>query len=174
VLIRALVAVGAIVHFLLSVQTAAGTHERAHGDLCGEPTPFVCGEVLVILEESATGGIEPVISRQGGNPNSDLLDQFEAVRDLLAPAGEAADMTPTVVYIVAVPVGQEQAVAEAYAADEAVYSAAVNRETIGTLTPSTAVPPPTAPAWLALAIVLLAGTLAALTGRRVVGRNHSN
>lgn len=156
VFIRAIVVVGVITAFLAFARPVMASHDDAHGQFCGAPRPYVCGEILVILEESASDGIEPVMIRQGGRPDADLLDELEGVRDLLAPTGEDVDMSPTVVYLVAVRVGQEQSAAETYAADEAVYAAGVNRETIGTLTPDTAVPHPAAPPWPELAIVLLA------------------
>jgi MYXO-CTERM domain-containing protein len=73
------------------------------------------------------------------------------------------------VYSIAVPVGQEEAMAAAYAADPVVYAAAVDRETIGYLTPpDTAMAPPT-PGWPLVAgalLVVLAGGLALMRTRR--------
>ncbi|MEK6192035.1 MAG: hypothetical protein AABM41_06890 [Chloroflexota bacterium] len=94
----------------------------------------MCGEILVILEESAQSTIEDVIEGQGGNPTTDLLYESQAVRDLLDPDGMPDDQSAATVYGIAVPVGTEEDAARGYAADPAVYAASVNRQTIGFLT----------------------------------------
>jgi hypothetical protein len=70
------------------------------------------------------------------------LQHFAAVRDLLAPPGQATDLSEATAYQVAVPFGDEAASAERYAADPAVYAAGLDRETIGTLTPNASMPHP--------------------------------
>lgn len=136
---------------------------------CGpEGAHYRCGGILVILNEDASDSIADVIERLGGNPEIDILQEFRAVRDLLDPDGVADDMSGVVVYLIAVPVGQEEATAAAYAADRAVYAAAVDRETIGHLTPpDTAMAPPT-PNWLPLVGALLM----VLAGGLTVMRRH--
>jgi len=82
-----------------------------------------------------TDTIEDVIERMEGDPATDRLQEFLAVRDLLDPDGLVEDLSSAPIYQVAVSVGQEHAMADAYRADPAVYGAAVDRETIGSTTP---------------------------------------
>lgn len=150
---------------------AAGSAAAEDSDVfCGtEGAYYRCGGILVILEEDASDSIGDVIERLGGDPETDILQEFSAVRDLLDPDGVADDTSEATVYSIAVPIGQEEPMAAAYAADPAVYAAAVDRETIGNLTPpDTAMAPPT-PNWLPLAgalLVVLAGGLAVMRTRR--------
>ena len=155
---------------LLALATVASVAAEDSDVFCGtEGAYYRCGAILVILEEDATDSIADVIERLGGDPEIDILQEFSAVRDLLDPDGVADDMSEATVYSIAVPVGQEEAMAAAYAADPAVYAAAVDRETIGNLTPpDTAMAPPT-PNWLPMAgalLVAVAGSLAVMRTRR--------
>jgi hypothetical protein len=59
----------------------------------------------VILEADTSDTIADVIERMGGNPETDVLQEFTAVRDLLDPDGVADDMSEATVYSIAVPVG---------------------------------------------------------------------
>ena len=149
---------------------AAASVAAEDSAVCGtEGAYYRCGGILVILEEDASDSIADVIERLGGDPETDILQEFSAVRDLLDPDGVADDTSEATVYSIAVPVGQEEATAAAYAADPAVYAAALDRETIGNLTPpDTAMAPPT-PSWLALAgalLVVVASGLAVMRTRR--------
>ena len=154
----------------LTISSAVSAAAEDADVFCGTAGAcYRCGGILVILEEDASDSIADVIERLGGNSETDILQEFSAVRDLLDPDGVADDMSEATVYSIAVPVGQEEAMAAAYAADPAVYAAAVDRETIGNLTPpDTAMAPPT-PNWLPLAealLVVLAGGLALVRTRR--------
>ena len=146
---------------ILAIGAAASVAAEDSDVLCGtEDAYYRCGGILVILQEDTSDSIADVIERMGGDPETDILQEFSAVRDLLDPDGVADDMSEAIVYSVAVPVGQEEAMASAYAADPAVYAAALDRETIGNLTsPDTAMGPPT-PGW-----PLLAGALFAVLAR---------
>lgn len=131
---------------------------------CGpdERSQYRCGAILVILEEEAAHTIADVIKRMGGDPTTDVLQEFSAVRDLLDPDGVADDVSGATVYQVAVPVGNEHAMARAYGEDPAVYAAAVDRETIGYLTADTALPAPaeTSPILLGIGVLLVACAIA--------------
>jgi hypothetical protein len=116
----------------------AASHNLQHPGLCGQPDPYMCGEILVILEPSASTTIGEIIARNGGTPATDLLYEFQAVLDLLDPDGMPDDLSAATVYGVAVPVGTEVVASQRFADDPDVYAAAVNRETIGSLTPNTA------------------------------------
>ncbi len=151
---------------ILTVGVAASVAAEESDVFCGtEDAYYRCGGILVILQEDTSDSIADVIERLGGDPETHILQEFSAVRDLLDPDGVADDTSEATVYSIAVPVGQEEAMAVAYAADPAVYAAAIDRETIGYLTPpETAMTPPT-PSWLALAgalLVVLAGGLAVM------------
>lgn len=155
---------------LLTIGAAALAAAEDSDVFCGtEGAHYRCGGILVILEEDAPDSIADVIERLGGDPETDLLQDFSAVRDLLDPDGVADDTSEATVYSIAVPVGQEEAMAVAYAADPAVYAAAVDRETIGNLTPpDTAIAPPT-PSWPPLAgalLVVVASGMAVMRTRR--------
>ncbi|HYN50803.1 MAG TPA: hypothetical protein VES62_07740 [Thermoleophilaceae bacterium] len=128
----------------------------------------MCGEILVILEESAQSTIEEVIEGQGGDPNTDLLYEFQAVRDLLDPDGIPDDQSAATVYGIAVPVGTEEDAAQGYAADPIVYAASVNRQTIGSLTPSSAMrsPEPWRQVLPSVGVVLLVCALVLALQRR--------
>jgi hypothetical protein len=145
---------------IIAISTAA----VAAQDICGPAgAQYRCGGILVILKADTSDSIGDVIERMGGDPTGDILQEFTAVRDLLDPDGVADDMSEATVYSVAVPVGQEEAMAAAYAADPAVYAAAVDRETIGTTTPpDTAMTVPTIN-WLAAVGALLVVTSGALS-----------
>ena len=150
---------------LIAISTAA----VAAQDKCGPAgAQYRCGGILVILKADTPDSIGDVVERMGGDPTGDILQEFTAVRDLLDPDGVADDMSEATVYSVAVPVGQEEAMAAAYAADPAVYAAAVDRETIGSLTPpDTAMAAPTI-GWAALVgslFVLVSGVLALMKRR---------
>ena len=137
-------------------------------DVCGPAgEQYRCGGILVILKADTSDSIGDVIERMGGDPTGDILQEFTAVRDLLDPDGVADDMSEATVYSVAVPVGQEEAMAAAYAADPAVYAAAVDRETIGSTTPDTAMAAPTVgwPASVGLVFVVVSGVLALMKRR---------
>lgn len=155
---------------ILTIGATAWTAAEDSDAFCGtEGSYYRCGGILVILEEDASNSIADVIERLGGDPETDILQEFSAVRDFLDPDGAADDLSEAIVYSIAVPVGQEEAMAAAYAADPAVYAAAVDRETIGHLTPpDTAMAPPT-PNWLPLAgalLLVVAGGLALIPMRR--------
>lgn len=149
--------------------TAADVAEARDSDtLCGPAgNEYRCGSILVILEEAATDSIEAVIERMGGDPATDVLDQFRAVRDLLDPDGVADDMSEALVYSIAVPVDDEEAMATAYAADPAVYAAAVDRETIGQLAvPDTAINNSSRGVVAAIGVLLVIASSAAAFGRQ--------
>lgn len=152
---------------ILTISAAAPAAGEDAGVFCGtEGAYYRCGGILVILKEDASDSIADVIERLGGNPETDVLQEFSAVRDLLDPDGVAGDISEAIVYSIAVPLGQEEAMALVYAADPSVYAAAVDRETIGNLTPpDTAVTPPR-PNWLPLAGALLVALAAGLTVMR--------
>lgn len=136
-------------------------------DFCGpdERSHYRWGAILIILEEATTDSIGDVIERMGGDPAADVLAEFTVVRDALVPDGVADDLSETAVHQVAVPIGQEHEMSDAYRADPAVYAAAVDRETIGTVTPDTALPVPSPSPLLPLgaSLVLIAGAIAACT-----------
>jgi hypothetical protein len=114
---------------------------RAEDVICGPANhPYRCGAILVILVEDTTDQIGEVITRHDGDPGTDVLVEFTAVRDLLDPSGVAEDLSPATVYQIRVPIGTEEQAAGQYAADPAVYAASVDRETIGRLTPDAAMP----------------------------------
>jgi len=150
---------------LIALSSAAVTAQ----DVCGPAgEQYRCGGILVILKADTSDSIGDVIERMGGDPTGDILQEFTAVRDLLDPDGVADDMSEATVYSVAVPVGQEEAMAAAYAADPAVYAAAVDRETIGSTTPpDTAMAAPTV-GWLASvgSVLVVIGGVLALMKRR--------
>jgi hypothetical protein len=154
---------------ILTIGAAASAAAEDSDVFCGtEGAHYRCAGILVILEEGASDSIADVIERLGGDPETDILQEFRGVRDLLDPDGVADDTSEATVYSIAVPVGQEEAMAVAYAADPAVYAAAIDRETIGYLTPpDTAMAPPT-PRWLPLA----GAVLMVLAGGSVVMRTH--
>lgn len=129
---------------------------------------YRCGAILVILTEDTADTIEDVIERMGGDPATGILQEFTAVRDLLDPDGVVEDTSAATVYQIAVPVGQEHAMADAYRADPAVYGSAVDRETIGSTTPpNTALPTRGEASWLAIAGagLLLVAAVALRAGR---------
>ncbi len=165
---RPLVAVTAALIALLSFASIAVA--ELPSSFCGpdERSHYRCGAILVILEEGTPDTIGDVIERMGGDPAVDVLAEFSGVRDLLDPDGVADDLSGTAVYQVAVPIGQEHEVADAYSADPAVYAAAVDRETIGFVGPDTALsaPLPTPLLPLGAALVLIAGAIATRTARR--------
>lgn len=141
---------------------------------CGpdEVAYYRCGAILVILKEDTADTIEDVIERMGGDSATDILQQFLSVRDALDPDGVVEDTSEAAIYQVAVPVGQEHAMADAYRADPAVYGAAVDRETIGSTTPpNTAIPYRGDAAWLAIVgaglLVAAALVVGSSTDRRV-------
>lgn len=105
---------------------------------CGPEPRYRCGQILVIIEASADETIEEVVVRNGGAAE-DVLFEFRAVRDLLAPPAEVNDLSEAVVYGIAVPVGSEEGAAARYSADVSVYAASVDRETFGTTSPNTSV-----------------------------------
>lgn len=151
--------------------SALAKHDGGHPGACGpQARPYACGQILVVLNDPPEP-IEAVMSRLGADPVADLAGQFAAVRDILDPDGEADDTSPTTVYIVLVAVGSEEATAQRYADDVAVYAASVDRETIGTLTPDTAVgnPSGSSPRLVGLTLVVLACALLvrAMAGRRL-------
>ena len=128
--------VATIAAIIATGASAGGAWAEDSIALCGPADQqYRCGAILVILEKDATDSIADVIERLGGNPEADLLNEFQAVRDLLDPNGVADDTSAATVYSLAVPVGREAAMAAVYAADPAVYAAATDRETIGYLTP---------------------------------------
>lgn len=145
-------------------------------DFCGpdERSHYRCGAILVILEQATTDSIGDVIERMGGDPAADVLAEFTAVRDALDPDGVADDLSEAAVYQVAMPIGREHEMADAYRADPAVYAAAVDRETIGAVTPDTALPVPSPSPLLPLggSLVLIAGSIAACTARRPLRLNQ--
>jgi hypothetical protein len=159
---------------LIAGMSVMATHGpgRAAEAACGPADQeYRCGAILVVLEEAAGDGIEAVISRQGGDPQTDLLQHFTAVRDILAPDGDVVDTSPATVYQIQVPVGTEEQAAARYSADPAVYAAGVDRETIGTLTPDAAMPAPDATVndialVAAGAVLLLLGTVVAVRHER--------
>ena len=169
---RVIVAAGAAL--ILTIGAAGTGTAEDSAVFCGtEGTYYRCGAILVILEEDAPDSIADVIERLGGDPETDILQEFSAVRDLLDPDGVADDTSEATVYSIAVPVGQEEAMAAAYAADPAVYAAAVDRETTGNLTPpDTAMAPPT-PSWLPFAGVLLVVVAGGLAGRTCMPMRRS-
>lgn len=127
-------AAGAAALLMLLLTEAAAADPLA----CGGEPPYRCGQILVVLAKSTGDTIEEVVTRNGGQA-SDVLGQFRAVRDLLAPAGEVDNLSEAIVYEVAVQVGSEEQAAARYSADPAVYAAAVDRETFGTTSaPNTA------------------------------------
>jgi len=135
-------------------QVFCGPDERSH---------YRCGAILVILTAETTETIADVIKRMGGDPEADVLQEFTAVRDLLDPDGVVEDTSFAPIYQVAVPVGQEHEIAEAYRADSAVYGADVDRETIGETTPNTAMATSGQPSLMVAAgacLLLVAGMLA--------------
>jgi hypothetical protein len=135
---------------------------------------YRCGSILVILEEDATDSIADVIERMGGNSDTDILQEFRAVRDLLDPDGVADDTSETVVYSIAVPRGQEAAMASAYAADPAVYAAGVDRETIGTVSPPDTAMPVSSVSWLVVigSFVVIASGAVTLKSRRAAAAHQ--
>lgn len=132
-----------------SLILTGGVLAEGSKDFCGpdEIGYFRCGAILVILVDGTPDTIGDVIERMGGNGSSDVRSEFTGVRDLFNPAG-VVDVTAVPVYQVAVPVGQEHEMAAAYRADPAVYGANVDRETIGTLTPDTALRASMEASWL--------------------------
>ena len=151
---------------LVAISTAAVAAQQV---ICGPAGgQYRCGGILVILKADTADSIGDVIDRMDGEPATDILQEFTAVRDLLDPAGVVEDMSEATVYSVAVPVGQEEATAAAYAADPAVYAAALDRETIGsTASPDTAKAVPTI-SWLASvgALLVVASGVLSLIIRR--------
>lgn len=148
-----------VVAIFTAVATAAlASAVAAHGGgvFCGPAgEQYRCGGILVILTEETGDSIADVVGRMGGNPVTDILQEFRGVRDLLAPDGVADDTSEAAVYSIAVPVGQEKAMAGAYAADPAVYAAAVDQETIGTITPPDTALPTSGASWLVVTGLLL-------------------
>ncbi len=151
---------------LLAISAAAAAAED-RDVICGPAgAEYRCGGILVILEADTTESISDVIERVSG-PTTDIVQEFRGVRDLLDPDGVADDTSEAIVYWVAVAVGQEEAMAVAYAADPAVYAAAVDRETFGRVTPDSAMPASTI-RWtplMGVLLVLLSGVMV-LKGRR--------
>jgi hypothetical protein len=135
---------------------------------------YRCGAILVILTEDTADTIEDVIERMGGDPATGILQEFTAVRDLLDSDGVVEDTSAANVYQIAVPVGQEHAMADAYRADPAVYGAAVDRETIGgTTPPNTALPTRGEASWLVIAgagLLLVAAVALVSAGRERTAR----
>jgi len=164
------VMVAASAALILAIGAAASATAEDSDVFCGtEGAHYRCGGILVILEEETSDSMADVIERLGGDPETDILQEFRGVRDLLDPDGVADDLSEAIVYSIAVPVGQEEAMAATYAADPAVYAAAVDRETIGYIhtPPDTAMAPPTSN-WLPLVgalLIVLAGGLAVMRGR---------
>lgn len=134
VMVKLIIAMMMVLASLLAPSPATA---QDAGVACGPDDAgyYRCGAILVILTEETADTIEDVIQRMGGDPAADILQEFSAVRDLLDPDGVVEDTSAATVYQIAVPVGQEHAVADAYRADPAVYGAAVDRETIGSTTP---------------------------------------
>lgn len=127
-------AVGLLI-VVVAVGPALGSHDERHPGFCGpEGGSYACGQILVILHDEAGDTIEAVVHRNGGDPSVAIAGEFGAVRDLLDPDGEADDTSGATVYVVLVEVGAEESAARRYAADAAVYAAAVDRDTIGTTT----------------------------------------
>jgi len=158
--VRRIIGAAIAAALLIAISAAA---VAAH-DVCGPAGgQYRCGGILVILKADTADSIGDVIERMGGDPATDILQEFTAVRDLLDPDGVADDMSEATVYSIAIPAGQEEAMAAAYIADPAVYAAAVDRETIGTTTPpDTAMTVPTIN-WLASVGALLVVTSGALS-----------
>lgn len=154
----------------LALAVIAAAPVRAQGEsICGPPDrPYACGRILVILEADTQDAIADVMARQGGTAD-DLVETFTAVRDLLNDGGVAIDTSAATVYQIAVEVGREEASAAAYAADSAVYAAAVDRHTIGTVTPDTSMNRPTdrtIGTLASIAAALIGGTLAVFRAQR--------
>lgn len=82
----------------------AGECETDGGDFYG------CGEIVVELQADTNDTIEDVVARQGGDPDSDILDVPE----------------DSGVHLIAVEVGTEADAVAAYEADDAVESADLN------------------------------------------------
>lgn len=155
---------------MLMVGSLASTTAAQSSEVCGpEGGEYRCGAVLVILTADTADSIGDVVERMGGDPDADVLQEFVAVRDLLNPDGVADDTSEATVYQIAVPVGQEEASASAYAADPAVYAASVDRETIGTTTPPDTALPSVSVAWtmvVGLLLLIASGAEAARSLRR--------
>jgi LPXTG-motif cell wall-anchored protein len=159
---------------LAALVLVIGASPARADDLRCEPPEhqYRCGAILVILTEDTSDEIGDVIARLGGNPDTDVLQEFTAVRDILDPTGVAKDTSSATVYQIKVPVGTEQQAAAQYSADPAVYAAAVDRETIGTLTPNGAMPLPRQSPTNA-AIVVIGMALLGLAGVLARRKTHS-
>jgi len=154
--------VTALTLLAISAATAAAEDRDV---FCGPAgAEYRCGGILVILKADTAELIADVIERVSG-PNTDIFQEFRAVRDLLDPDGIADDTNEAIVYSIAVAVGQEEAMAAAYAADPAVYAAAVDRETIGRVTPDSAMPASTM-SWTSLVGALLVLVSGVVVGTR--------
>lgn len=157
----------------LNLAVARAGHDARHPGLCGPERQFMCGEILVILADESVM-IDDVLNRHIEDAPARVLYEFQAVRDLLA-GDRATDLTAATVYALEVPVGEEVRFAEVYKADAGVYAAAVNRETIGSLTPNTAMSAPERPLIVAGFFVLGWGLISAyrVRGRRLGVKHYA-
>ena len=81
------------------------------GDICGpDGDRFVCGQVIVGLADDASDPIETVVERNGGDPETDIVDRLESIG----------------AYVVDVPHGTEGDQVGRYLVDGAVEYAELN------------------------------------------------